>query len=40
MGDGNDDDPLAQTFAVNDETGVFVTKMWYIFPTKRWWNSC
>ena len=32
--ENNDDDPIAQTFAVNDETGVFVTKCDIYFQAK------
>ena len=33
-GENDDDDPIAQTFSVNDETGVFVTKCDVYFQAK------
>ena len=32
--ENNDDDPIAQTFSVNDLTGVFVTKVDFYFAEK------
>ena len=34
IGGGNTGDPLAQTFTVDDETGIFVTKVDFFFRTK------